>query len=71
MSDSHGTGYHNCILGIKRHKRHLGELVEDAFDGRTVYLHMVEIGMPGCCIHVWAKVQFKFSFPGLCSLDII
>lgn len=52
-------------------KRHLGELVSYVFHSKSVYLHMVEIGMPGCCIHVGAKGQVKFSFPGLCSLDLI
>lgn len=33
--------------------------------------HMLEIGIPGCCIHVGAKGQVKFSFPDLCSLDPI
>lgn len=33
--------------------------------------HVVEIRMPGSCVHVGAKGQVKFSFPGLCSLELI
>uniref|UniRef100_A0A8C9Y2R9 Uncharacterized protein n=1 Tax=Sander lucioperca TaxID=283035 RepID=A0A8C9Y2R9_SANLU len=33
--------------------------------------HVVEIGMPGSCVHVGANGQVKFSSPGLCSLELI